>query len=683
MPDFTDSLKPQYDGQAILEAERNRSPIQVHELSKHLLSRNNFLERQSKIVSILQNDPLFSKRNQLNMSRPDRFHVGLARNKKLRRLAKQYAWDLEDYKMAEYLTDEMSPYHLQHGMFATSVFQQSSDEQRAEWLPAVRDFKVLGCYAQTELGHGSNVRGVEATATYDLKAQQWVLHSPTLTASKWWNGALGRVATHAVVIAQLQIPKKEGTGYDSHGPHQFLCRIRDEKTHQPLDGIVIGDIGPKYGYASMDNGYMLFDNFRIPHSALLCRYSKVDPKTGAFQRQGHPAIVYGTLTATRGAIILNARLVLARAVTIAIRYTSIRRQFQDRDAETSSQEVAVLDYPTVQIRLLPLLATSLALHYTGEAVSDHFKKSAAKIENGDFSALAEMHALSSGLKSLCTQYAADGIETCRRSMGGHGFHGASGLVGINSDYLSKPTVEGDNWMITQQVASYLIKKMDEVVTNTAGKSKDTVVGQFQSFLTAKKPFYTLFQGSEINAKEILNAFEWRSAYLSHEAYQARIVQKKSWTSLLIQLHKLSRAYSEMVLVTNFFNAIQSSNLSIETAKVIEQCFYLYALYTIDNDPRSFSTTGAVADASMDALPDHILDIMSQIRPHAVKLVDAWAIPDYLLNSALGRYDGKVYEDLFHRAHHENPLNKTTFNPHWEDEEIVLGSGDGGKILSKL
>lgn len=34
------------------------------------------------------------------------------------------------------------------------------------------------------------------------------------------------------------------------------------KTHQPLDGIVIGDIGPKYGYATVDNAYMLFDNFR-------------------------------------------------------------------------------------------------------------------------------------------------------------------------------------------------------------------------------------------------------------------------------------------------------------------------------------------------------------------------------------------------------------------------------------
>jgi acyl-CoA oxidase len=76
--------------------------------------------------------------------------------------------------------------------------------------------------------------------------------------------------------------------------------------------------------------------------------------------------------------------------------------------------------------------------------------------------------------------------------------------------------------------------------------------------------------------------------------------------------------------------------------------------------------------------------MSELRPHAVKLVDAWSIPDFLLNSALGRYDGKVYEELFDMAHRRNPLNRVTFNPNWRSEEIVLGSGDGGRhVLAKL
>jgi hypothetical protein len=48
------------------------------------------------------------------------------------------------------------------------------------------------------------------------------------------------------------------------------------------------------GYASMDNGYMLFDHFRAPRSAMLSRYAEVSDETGAFVRTGHPAVVYGS-----------------------------------------------------------------------------------------------------------------------------------------------------------------------------------------------------------------------------------------------------------------------------------------------------------------------------------------------------------------------------------------------------
>lgn len=134
---------------------------------------------------------------------------------------------------------------------------------------------------------------------------------------------------------------------------------------------------------------------------------------------------------------MTSRLVLARAVTVAVRYCAVRRQFQDRDGvaptSTTPDELQVLDYPTVQIRILPLLATTFALHYTGEYMYSLYHSSRATIEKGDFGPLAALHSASSGLKSLCTTLAADGIETCRRAMGGHGFGGGSGLVGLNAE----------------------------------------------------------------------------------------------------------------------------------------------------------------------------------------------------------------------------------------------------------
>jgi alkylation response protein AidB-like acyl-CoA dehydrogenase len=78
---------------------------------------------------------------------------------------------------------------------------QTSPEQRARWLPLAKSFKILCAYVQTELGHGSNVRGIETTATYDVATQEWDIHSPTLTSTKWWPGGLGKTATHAVRLA--------------------------------------------------------------------------------------------------------------------------------------------------------------------------------------------------------------------------------------------------------------------------------------------------------------------------------------------------------------------------------------------------------------------------------------------------------------------------------------------------
>ncbi|KAL2833165.1 acyl-CoA dehydrogenase/oxidase C-terminal [Aspergillus pseudoustus] len=685
MPDFTDSLLPkQPTGLEALAHERRHSNLAIDELATHLLGVDGFLARQSKVLSVLQSEPLFSKSHQQNLSRPDRYKLGLARGKLLRRLADKHGWISEEHEMAEYLVDDVSPYMLHMGMFVTTIREQASDAQRAHWLPLIEGWKIIGAYAQTELGHGSDVRGLELEARYDLETREFVLRSPTLTASKWWNGTLGRTANHAIVVAQLLLPDSQG-GYVSYGPHPFIVQVRDMKTHLPFDGVVIGDIGPKYGYATMDNAYMLFNNFRIPHSALLSRYSSVDPDTGRYTKPKESAVVYGTLTFMRSKIIQHARLVLARAVTVAVRYTAVRRQFSDRDGPSNGPELPVLDYPTVQIRILPLLATAFALHYTALAMQRIYISTRKEIEAGNFDSLAYMHSMSSGLKSLCTTLAADGIETCRRALGGHGFGGGSGLIQLNSDYLSKPTVEGDNWMITQQTAAYLIKKMTSAVKGMKGTAVDEIDVQYGTYLSqihgASQTSYNILEQDQ----DLVRAFQHRATALAYNVYEARVVNKKPWTSLMIELHKLSKAQSQYILVTKFHDALASNtDLSEGTRNILWNVFRLFASYTLEADRYELVfTCGAASRAQLDALPARVNELMARIRPHAVSLVDAWKIPDYLLDSALGRYDGRVYEDLFNRAHRFNPLNKLTVNPNYWEDEIIKGGEDIKAIRAKL
>lgn len=169
------------------------------------------------------------------------------------------------------------------------------------------------------------------------------------------------------------------------------------------------------------------------------------------------------------------------------------------------------------------------------------------------------------------------------------------------------------------------------------------------------------------------------------------------------------------MVASFFSTLTSStDLPRETKDVVFDLYRLFAYTTIQAEsyeceyPMLFTETlltstvlrcGAASAKDLDALPDRIQDLLARIRPHAVKLVDAWQFPDYLLDryarclpflspvltrsSALGRYDGNVYEDLFNRAHRQNPLNDIVFNVDYKDDEIIKGSGERKPLSSKL
>ena len=113
--------------------------------------------------------------------------------------------------------------------------------------------KILGCYAQTEIGHGSNVAGLETTATLDMKTNEWVIHTPSITAYKFWPGSLGIFSNHMALYAKCIV------GDVDHGPKPFFVQIRDMETHMALPGIKVGDIGEKMGFSATDNGYLAFD----------------------------------------------------------------------------------------------------------------------------------------------------------------------------------------------------------------------------------------------------------------------------------------------------------------------------------------------------------------------------------------------------------------------------------------
>lgn len=166
---------------------------------------------------------------------------------------------------------------------------QTTDEQKKLFLEPAQNYEIIGCYAQTEYGHGSNVRELETTATWDSASREFVIHSPTLTSAKCWIGGLGTAADHAIVMAQLFSDGK------NLGPHPFIVPIRDRKTREPLPGRTVMDIGPKVGLNTVDNGSVIFDSVRIPHVNMMARFSRINADTGLYEKPKSAALAYGTM----------------------------------------------------------------------------------------------------------------------------------------------------------------------------------------------------------------------------------------------------------------------------------------------------------------------------------------------------------------------------------------------------
>jgi len=128
----------------------------------------------------------------------------------------------------------------------------------------------IGCFALTEIAHGTNVKGMRTKATYDLATKSSIIHTPDFEAAKCWAGGLGKSATHALIFAQLITP--DGV---NHGLHVFIVPIRDLKTHLPFPGVTVGDMGEKIALNGVDNGFIMFDNYSISRSCLLNRTADV------------------------------------------------------------------------------------------------------------------------------------------------------------------------------------------------------------------------------------------------------------------------------------------------------------------------------------------------------------------------------------------------------------------------
>ncbi|KAJ3172573.1 hypothetical protein HDU88_005902 [Geranomyces variabilis] len=658
-------------GSESLARERARATFDVKELTL-LLHGEKALEDDRKVLEVLENNPAFSKADIYNQSRTERYMSAAARGKLMHDICKEKGWGDDMIWRFFVMMDEPGPYFLHYSMFKPTLIGQCDDEQKAKWLPLADNMNIIGCYSQTELGHGSNVQGLETTATYIPETQEFEIHSPSLTASKWWAGGLGRTSTHAIVVARLILAGKD------IGTHTFIVQIRSLEDHKPLRGITIGDIGSKYGYQAIDNGFMLFDHVRIPRENMLMRYARVEAD-GSYVRPPSSKLSYGTMVYVRASIVSNAAKNLARAATIATRYSAVRRQFTNAEAskddtifnsfEPSSPsargpETAVIDYPMQQARLLTRISQAYALSFTGQAMMTAYENLQVDLAAGNISALPEVHATSSGLKGLTTDMACAAMEDLRRSCGGHGYLNNSSFPAFIADYLPNVTYEGDNYLLTQQTTRFLIKAFGQLQKAAAANKLPAASKLTQStryLLEATKPgFFSERWGvktpADLSVETITKAFAHRAGSMVANLASDLNRKTQTWTGAQLDIYAISKAHCQLVVLENFAIALVDLQKTASPAlvAVMHRLFKLYALDQMQQDIGSFAPYVDVP-THLPLIRAAVRDILAELRPDAVALVDAWNFSDYLLNSTLGRYDGKVYEALVESAGRE-PLN---------------------------
>lgn len=159
---------------------------------------------------------------------------------------------------------------VHYGLFGATIKLMGDDEQAARWMPLLERCEMLGCFALTELGHGSNARAVETVAKYQPSSRTFIIHTPTDSAQKYWIGGAFQTARWTVCFAQLTV------GSVCHGVHPFLVRIRNDDG-SVAKGITLADCGHKCGLNGVDNGRIWFDNVSVPLGHMLRRYSQVSP----------------------------------------------------------------------------------------------------------------------------------------------------------------------------------------------------------------------------------------------------------------------------------------------------------------------------------------------------------------------------------------------------------------------
>ncbi|MET7709861.1 acyl-CoA dehydrogenase [Micromonospora sp. NPDC005413] len=548
---------------------------------------------------------------------------------------------------------------VQWGLFGGAVAALGTQRHHDIYLRDIISGKIFGCFAMTETGHGSDVQQLRTTCTYDPQTQTFDLHTPHEAARKDYIGNAARDGRMAVVFAQLI------TNGQRHGVHAWLVPIRDAQG-TPLPGVTIGDAGPKAGLLGVDNGRLSFDHVTVPRDMLLDRYGQV-AEDGTYSSpiendSRRFFTMLGTLVRGRVSVGGAASAATKSALTIAVRYGDIRRQFDTPDAD---REVLLNDYLAHQRKLLPALATTYALHFAqAELVT-----TLAQVQGGagpvDEHRQRELESRAAGLKAAQTWHATRTIQMCREACGGAGYLAENRLPSLKADTDVFTTFEGDNTVLLQLVAKGLLTGYRDEFGSLDGWGRASFVAeQVREMVLERTAARSLIErligavpgrDEEVAVTDRgwqLKVFEDRERHLLDGAVRrlrnGAATKKDRPFDIFndVQDHVLAvaAAHVDRVTLEAFVAGIEDTADPAVRALLSRVCD-LYALSVIEANKGWLLEHGRLTPARSKAVTGVVNGLLKELRPHMRTLVDGFGIPEKWLHCAILREESGRQETM--------------------------------------
>ncbi|SFF49623.1 acyl-CoA dehydrogenase family protein [Blastococcus tunisiensis] len=533
---------------------------------------------------------------------------------------------------------------VQWGLFGGALELLGTRRHHEKYLRDVMTFDLPGCFAMTETGHGSDVQQLRTTCTYDPATETFDLHTPHQAARKDYIGNAAEDGRMAVVFAQLIT---QGT---NHGVHAWLVPIRNADG-TPCDGVTIGDDGPKAGLPGVDNGRLSFDHVTVPRDMLLDRYGQVAADgtyTSTIENETRRFFtMLGTLVRGRVSVGGSASSATKLALDIAVRYGDVRRQFA---APGEDREIVINDYLVHQRKLLPALARTYALQFAQSTLVEtmHDVQTAVHVHGQDVDEAAqrELESRAAGLKVAQTAHATQTIQMCREACGGAGYLQENRLPHLKADTDVFTTFEGDNTVLLQLVAKGLLTGYRDTFGSLEGWGKVGFVADMvrETVLerTAARALIARLVDAVPGVDDVpmlergwqLKMFEFREKH-SLEGAIRRLRKNSSIEGMApfdmfndVQDHVLeaARTHIDRVVLEAFVAGVDRTE-DPDARALLDTVCDLYALSTIEADKAWFLEHGQLTPSRGKLLTSTVNQLLKELRPHMVTLVDGFAIPD--------------------------------------------------------